>query len=131
MSDVRIPTHRHAGCVIRDEAGRMLLMHRPDQDEWELPGGRADGDEPLEITAAREVFEELGIDVEIQHALGTTSFERSGKTYEFTWYAAVILEGTPTPRQQAECDRVAYLAKEELRTMSNLSTTLRELLAAL
>lgn len=129
MHEASKQPYRHAGCVIRDDQARLLVMHRPSTDVWELPGGKTESDEPLEVTAAREVFEELGIDVEIGQPLGTTSFEQNNTTYEFSWYAATIIEGTPTPRQPTECDRAQYFSQQELKTMSNLSTTLRELLA--
>lgn len=122
--------NRFAGCIISDKDSRILLMHRPGTDVWELPGGSTESDEPLEVTAAREVFEELGIDVEIEESLGTTSFEQDGVTYEFSWFKAAILEGVPTPQQPLECDTVAYFSKSELRSMKNLSTTLRELVSS-
>ena len=128
MHDQTQQVNRFAGCVISDDEGRILLMHRPGKDVWELPGGSTETDEPLEVTAAREVFEELGIDVEIEESLGKTSFDQEGKTYEFSWYKATILDGVPTPKQPSECDQVAYFFRKELRSMPNLSATLRELL---
>ena len=44
--------------------GRVLLA-RNHRDEWELPGGRPDTDEMLEVAVVREVLEETGLRVEI------------------------------------------------------------------
>lgn len=131
MNDQAQTINRFAGCVISNRDGHILLMHRPSKNVWELPGGSTESDdEPLEVTAAREVFEELGIDVEVEESIGQTSFEEHGKYYEFTWYKATILDGEPTPKQANECDKVAYFSKTALQTMPDLSTTLRELVSS-
>jgi len=57
-------TH-YADCVIRDEKGRICLLHRSYQDDfapgkWCLPGGHIeDGEEPI-FAAGRELEEETG-----------------------------------------------------------------------
>lgn len=57
-------TH-YADCVIRDERGRICLLHRSYQDDfapgkWCLPGGHIeDGEEPI-FAAGRELEEETG-----------------------------------------------------------------------
>lgn len=42
-----------AGCVILDEKGGLLLMHRntPKRVQWELPGGKVEAGEEPEQTA--------------------------------------------------------------------------------
>jgi 8-oxo-dGTP diphosphatase len=104
-------------------------MHRPAKDEWELPGGSVEDDEPLEVAAARQMFEELGIDVEIDQDLGGTSVDDSGDSHEFHWFKANIVQGEPAPMEKNECDEVRYFSKTELADMDNLSTTLLQLLS--
>lgn len=65
-------TH-YADCVIRDEKGRICLLHRSYQDDfapgkWCLPGGHIEpGEEPI-VAAARELEEETGYkDVILQY----------------------------------------------------------------
>ena len=38
----------------------IALVHRPRYDDWSVPKGKPDGDEPDEDTALREVEEETG-----------------------------------------------------------------------
>jgi len=118
-----------AGCLIFDEQGRILLLHRSERDEWELPGGRTEGsDEPYEITAARKMFEELNIDVEITETVGATEFTRHDTTYRFHWYKGEILDGSPAPQPISDADDVRFVSREEFVALGNLSPTLEQLI---
>jgi 8-oxo-dGTP diphosphatase len=69
-------------CDLRDEAGRMLLLHRakpPNQGLWSPVGGKLDtatGESPAGC-ARREIQEETGLDVPLErlHLLGLISEE--------------------------------------------------------
>ena len=50
------------GVVLRDD--RVVLVKNT-RDEWELPGGKLEPDETLEGCVARELTEELGLDVTV------------------------------------------------------------------
>jgi 8-oxo-dGTP pyrophosphatase MutT (NUDIX family) len=50
-----------AGVLLRDDAGRVLLVEPTYKDYWELPGGAVEADESPYQGAVREVTEELGI----------------------------------------------------------------------
>lgn len=50
------------GVVLRDD--RVVLV-KNSRDEWELPGGKLEPDETLEGCVAREIAEELGLDVAV------------------------------------------------------------------
>ncbi|MFG2542225.1 NUDIX domain-containing protein [Streptomyces sp. NPDC048594] len=56
--------------VVRDDAGRLLLIHKTDNDLWALPGGGHDIGERVADTVVREVREETGIDVEVDNIVG-------------------------------------------------------------
>ena len=63
-----------AGAVVRDPAGRLLLVrrgHEPSAGLWSVPGGRVeDGETPSEA-AAREVLEETGLLVAVGRLLAS------------------------------------------------------------
>lgn len=57
-----------ADVLLRDAAGRVLLVNPTYKPGWDLPGGMAEANEPPEETVARELREELGLDV-VVHGL--------------------------------------------------------------
>jgi 8-oxo-dGTP diphosphatase len=58
----RLPRKRMgSGILLRDPAGRVLLVEPTYKDHWELPGGAVEGDESPHAAAAREVREELDL----------------------------------------------------------------------
>jgi len=52
-----------AACLFRDDVGRVLLVKPVYKDPWELPGGGVDENESPLAACARELQEELGIDL--------------------------------------------------------------------
>ena len=56
-----------AAAVIRDPGGRILIAKRPiDKHQgglWEFPGGKVEAGESVQVALARELLEELGIEV--------------------------------------------------------------------
>jgi ADP-ribose pyrophosphatase YjhB (NUDIX family) len=60
--------------VWRSEARRdLLLMQRSDNAQWGLPGGYVEPGESVETAAAREVYEETGVQIEIGRLVGVYS----------------------------------------------------------
>ena len=52
-----------ASVIIFDDEGKVLMMHRTDNDCWCFPGGAIELGEKVEDAAQREVFEETGLEV--------------------------------------------------------------------
>lgn len=59
--------------VIRDNAGRVLLIRRGDERGWSLPGGFMEPGERLADSLVREVQEETGLEVKVVRLVGTYS----------------------------------------------------------
>lgn len=55
--------------LIRDRAGRSLLVNPTYKDFWDIPGGMAEANESLAATARRELREELGLLVDVGRLL--------------------------------------------------------------
>ncbi len=96
MSDSpRVPC---VGGVVRDAAGRLLLVRRanpPAQGTWSLPGGRIEPGESEADAVRRELGEETGLQVEAGPLIGTTEIDGpGGLTYEVRDYACTVVGGT-------------------------------------
>ncbi|MFD1793139.1 NUDIX domain-containing protein [Ochrobactrum teleogrylli] len=57
-------TIRISAAIIRDEAGRFLLVRKRGSAIFFQPGGKIDADEQPEIALIREIEEELGIRID-------------------------------------------------------------------
>ncbi|GJF07282.1 NUDIX domain-containing protein [Pseudonocardia sp. D17] len=68
--------------AVRDNAGRLLLIHKIDNGYWALPGGGHDPGERITDTAVREVREETGIGVRITGLVGTYTDPRHVMAYD-------------------------------------------------
>lgn len=84
--------YRIVGVCIHD--GRILVHQAPGDPFWTLPGGRAELGEPATRTLAREMQEELGLEVAVGRALWFVEnfFEIGGRQYhELALYLAMTL----------------------------------------
>jgi 8-oxo-dGTP diphosphatase len=76
-----------AALIWSPSSRQYLLLRRSEQKDyargaWECVTGRVEQGEGFEDALHREVREELGIEVEIEHILGTTHFYRGDPTPE-------------------------------------------------
>lgn len=110
---------RLAGCIIADDMGRILLLHRntTKRRQWEIPGGKIDEGEEAEQAALREVKEELNVDVEIIDLLGAKEFNEDDFSMHYTWFAAKITNGSPEIMEPETFDDLRYFSVEDLRKM--------------
>ena len=64
-----------ATAVILDDDGRLLLGQRSDNGRWALVGGILEPGEEPGLGVAREVFEETGVDVQVEALAAVTVTE--------------------------------------------------------
>ena len=62
-----------ASAFVQDDAGRVLMIQRSDNDLWAIPGGAQEVGESIVHTAVREVQEETGIAIEVIGLVGVYS----------------------------------------------------------
>ncbi|WP_433358886.1 NUDIX domain-containing protein [Streptosporangium sp. CA-115845] len=58
-----------ADVLLRDAAGRLLLVRPTYKEGWDLPGGMAEANESPTEAARRELSEELGLDIPLKALL--------------------------------------------------------------
>lgn len=120
-----------AGCIIRDKKGRILLLHRQTEElqQWETPGGKVEPGESHQDAAVREVYEELGVQVEIVNRLGDASFTNGKNTWLYTWFEAITTTNdTPHVSEPDKFDDVRFWDIPELGRRDDLSPNVINLL---
>jgi ADP-ribose pyrophosphatase YjhB (NUDIX family) len=56
--------------IVTDSGGRLLLVHKTDNDLWALPGGGMDLGESIKDAVVREVREETGLEIDVSGLVG-------------------------------------------------------------
>ena len=96
-------------------AGRVevLLVHRPDRDDWSLPKGKCRPREAALRGAVREVLEETGLRCRTGAELPTAQYlDRKGRSKQVRFWAMQRRSGSF--RVNREVDEVRWLSIDEL-----------------
>lgn len=97
--------------VVRDDAGRVLLTRRADNDMWALVSGIIDPGEEPALAAARESLEETGVAVLVDDlAAVSTTGEITYPNGDRTTYLDLLFTARPVSAQAAAA---AYVADDE------------------
>lgn len=105
--------------IVRNPQGEILLSQRPAHKHqggrWEFPGGKVEGGESLHEALARELHEELGIDV--QHSLPFMTIDHVYTELTVRLYFREVTgwSGTPHGREQQPVD---WFALSQLSSLS-------------
>ncbi|GAA3705963.1 hypothetical protein GCM10022224_084290 [Nonomuraea antimicrobica] len=106
-----------------DDDGRLLLARHGDVGLWAAPGGGVDPDERPEEAVARELREELGVEIEIRGLIGVyggpefrTLYPNGHQVaYVITAYGCVLAPGSPRPEPDGvEINDVRWTSEAEL-----------------
>lgn len=125
---------RLAGCIIPDEDGKILLLHRntAKRQQWEIPGGKLEDGEESSVAAIREVKEELGVEVQIRRKLGEKTFKEDGRTLHYTWYQAKITDGDARVIEPESFDDMKYFSRSQMQKIHDqLSPNTKNFLATI
>lgn len=119
-----------AGCIILSN-NAILLLYRKKTGWYELPGGKIEEGESVEEAALRELKEELCVDVDIIHNLGTKDFEENGFIMTYIWFLAKLKSGQiPSIGEPDKYDHFRYIPINELQKNAlspNMQNVAREL----
>ena len=78
------------GVVVSRPAGRdvrVVIVHRPEYDDWSLPKGKCEAGEAWEACALREVEEETSLQCQLLGSLGSTEYrDRRGRPKEVRYW---------------------------------------------
>ena len=131
-SDENARLSNPVGLIIIDSQGRVLLLHRTEDEEhakWGVPGGGSEPGESFEEALVREVKEEIGCEIETLQYF-RSYFERSPRRNIRSVYFTGAVKGTIT--LNSEHDEYEWCTKEQVfaRELAfNLKQVLEELFA--
>ncbi|PUB25377.1 NUDIX domain-containing protein [Promicromonospora sp. AC04] len=106
--------------AVRDDVGRLLLIHRTDNDLWALPGGGIDPGETVRQAGVRETEEETGYRVRITGLIGIYTDPRHVIVYsdgEVRAQFSICMRGTVTggtARTSGESSEVVWQQVDRL-----------------
>ena len=102
-----------AGLVF--DAGRLLITQRPADKHlgglWEFPGGKLEEGESYQDCLARELREELGIDVRVGSMLAAIEHRYPDRQVRIHFFRCLLLAGTP---QALDCADFVWVKQDEL-----------------
>jgi 8-oxo-dGTP diphosphatase len=116
--------------IVRDEANRILLGKRnkdPQRGNWVLPGGKIHAFESIADAAARELAEETGLRVEVQHQFRVYEVINAPKEHRIVIYSWARALGGDL-RASDDISEVKFVSLHELGDLP-LTPLVREVLA--
>jgi 8-oxo-dGTP pyrophosphatase MutT (NUDIX family) len=121
---------------IRDDVGRLLLVHQVDRQQWGTVGGAVEpGESPAEA-ALREAREETGLEVELTGlvaALGGPGFEMTYPNGDECAYISIVFDarvvGGDLVADGVEVSLCQWFTDDELQA-ADISTVSRSVLLA-
>jgi 8-oxo-dGTP pyrophosphatase MutT (NUDIX family) len=129
----KFPNVIAGGGKVYNSIGKVLFIYR--NDKWDLPKGKVESGESIELGAIREVEEETGVTgLKITRPLETTYhiFKRNGRykikiTY---WYEMqTSFDGKLVPEKNEGITKVKWLGKKkQVKALKNSYANIRELM---
>lgn len=112
------------GAVIRNPAGEVLLMKRGlkaknETGTWIIPGGAVEFGEAMAGAMAREVKEELGIEIKVLRQYGCADhiMPKENQHWVSTIFECEIIAGEPQILEPEKCSEIGWFALEKIREL--------------
>lgn len=100
--------------AIVERDGRYLLAHRSDIPWWNLPGGGLEYGETLAQGLARELREEIGVEIAIERLVGV--YSKPQKHEVVLTFLCHLLADSPPPGPSEEVSEVAWFLPQDFPT---------------
>lgn len=105
------------GCAIVHRDGKVLIAQRHLEDSfggyWEFPGGKREQDETIEACLAREVREELGLEIRPYKFLCNRTQGAPERRISLFFFFCEWVEGEP---RAIDCKDFRWVSRDEIRS---------------
>ncbi|HVU08876.1 MAG TPA: 8-oxo-dGTP diphosphatase MutT [Verrucomicrobiae bacterium] len=107
------PIEVAAALIFHD--GKLLITQRPANSHlgglWEFPGGKREVNETFEECLAREIREELGIEISVGKLFEEITHDYPDKSVHLKFFVCELTRGEPKP---LGCATLKWIEKSEL-----------------
>jgi 8-oxo-dGTP diphosphatase len=104
--------------VIESDGRILACRRRPEKDaggKWEFPGGKVEAGETHEQALAREIREELGVEIEVGERITLDDTEVGTRTIRLScWWARLIGAG---PSASTDHDQLRWATRREFDSL--------------
>lgn len=111
---------RVSAVVMRNSAGNVLHVRKRGTDMFMLPGGKPEAGETADVTAVREIAEELGFELDAASLIPlgvyrSAAANEAGFVVEAAVFVAPAVPGVEDAAPQAEIEAVDWIAPTSTR----------------
>jgi mutator protein MutT len=103
-----------AALIFRDR--KLLITQRRPTDHlpnlWEFPGGKVECGETFETCLAREILEELGIEIQVGALVEELSHDYPDKSVRLKFFECRLLQGEP---RALHCQDFKWITRDALK----------------
>ena len=112
---MKIGNHIEVSAALIFRRGKLLITQRHAAAHlgglWEFPGGKCEPGETFEQCLAREIREELGVEISVGDLFEEISHRYPEKSVRLKFFICKLLAGAPPP---LDCADVKWVTKAEL-----------------
>lgn len=113
MSGVK---HIEVSAALIFRAGQLLITQRRAGSHlgglWEFPGGKRESGESFEACLAREIREELGVEISVGELFEEITHSYPEKSVHLKFFLCALVSGEPQP---LDCAAVRWITRNELK----------------
>lgn len=104
--------------IILDEQGRYLTAKRPINKfaggQWEFPGGKVEANEERKQALARELDEEIGIELVDAEPITRLAYDYPNSSFDLDLWRVIAYQGKPYGKENQEIRWVTFDELERL-----------------
>lgn len=110
-----------ASCIILDDYGRVLLLHRDEGEGsyWDLPSGLVEDEEDTpEMVILDSAYRLLGASVTLVGSLGNETVETDDAAYQYFWFQAAYTQPGIQTQADGDYDDIDYFELEDMPSLA-------------